>query len=43
MFIHADSDDSDQTVLMPRLICIFTGHKGHFVGFVMISACLLFA
>ena len=33
MFLHADSEDSDQTGQMLRLI--FVGHKGHFVGFVM--------
>ena len=34
-FFHADSEDSDQTGRMPRLIWIFAGRKGHFVGFVM--------
>ena len=29
------SEDSDQTGRMPRLIWVFTGHTGHFVGFVM--------
>ena len=33
MFLHADSEDSDQTGRMPRLIWVFTGRKGHFVGF----------
>ena len=33
----APSEDSDQLghLRMPRLICIFTGCMGHFVGFVM--------
>ena len=35
MFFHADSEDSDQTVRMHRLICVFAGRKGHYVGFVM--------
>ena len=35
MFLHADSENSDQTVRMHRLIWVFTGHTGHFVGFVM--------
>ena len=35
MFHHADSEDSDQTRQMPRLIWVFTGRNGHFVGFVM--------
>ena len=34
-FLHADSEDSDQTGWMPRLIWVFAGHTGHFVGFVM--------
>ena len=33
-FFHADSEDSDQTGRMPRLIWIFTGRTCHFVGFV---------
>ena len=24
-FLHADSDDSDQTGQMPRLVCVFAG------------------
>ena len=36
MFLHADSEDSDQTVQIPRLICVFNGRTGHFVGFVML-------
>ena len=34
-FLHVDSEDSDQTGRMPRLICVFAGHTCHFVGFVM--------
>ena len=26
-FLHADSEDSDQTGRMPRLICVFAGRK----------------
>ena len=33
--LHADSEYSDQTGRMPRLIWIFAGRTGHFVGFVM--------
>ena len=33
-FLHADSEDSDQTGWMPRLIWVFAG-RTHFVGFVM--------
>ena len=35
MFLHADSEDSDQTGRMPRLIRVFARRKCHFVGFVM--------
>ena len=35
MFLHVDSEDSDQTGQMPRLIRIFAGRIGHFVSFVM--------
>ena len=35
MFLHADSEDSDQTGRMHMLICVFTGRNGHFIGFVM--------
>ena len=35
MFLHADSEDSDQTGRMSRLIWVFTGHTGNFVGFIM--------
>ena len=34
-FLHADNEDSDQTGWMPRLIWVFIGHIGHFVGFFM--------
>ena len=34
-FLHADSEDSDQTGRMPRLIWVFAGGTCHFVGFVM--------
>ena len=33
-FLHADSEDSDQTGRMPRLIWVFAGRTYHFVGFV---------
>ena len=35
ILLHADIKDSDQTGRMPKLIWVFTGHIGHFVGFVM--------
>ena len=34
-FLHGDSDDSDQTRRMPRLIWVMAGRTGHFVGFAM--------
>ena len=34
-FLHTDSEDSDQTGRMPRLIWVFAGRTCHFVGFVM--------
>ena len=34
-FLHADSEDFDQTGQMPRLIWVFAGRTCHFVGFVM--------
>ena len=34
-FLHADSEDSDQTGRMPRLIRVFAGRTCDFVGFVM--------
>ena len=32
-FLHADSEDSDQTGRMPRLIWVFAGRTGHFDGY----------
>ena len=32
-FLHADSEDSDQTGRMPRLIWVFAGRTCHYVGF----------
>ena len=34
-FFHADSEDSDQTGRMPRLIWVFAWRTCHFIGFVM--------
>ena len=34
-FLHADSEDSDQSGRMPRLIWVFAERTDHFVGFVM--------
>ena len=34
-FLHAESEDSDQTGRMPRLIWVFAGRTCHFVGFVV--------
>ena len=34
-FLHADSEDSDQTGRSPRLIWVFAGRTCHFVCFVM--------
>ena len=34
-FPHVDSEDSDQTGRMPRLIWAFAGRTGHFVGLVV--------
>ena len=34
--LRADSEDSEQTGRMPRLIWVFAGRTGHFVGFVML-------
>ena len=36
-FLHADSEYSDQTGQMPRLIWVFAGRTCHFVGFVMLQ------
>ena len=33
---QGDSEDSDQTGQMPRLIWVFAGRSGHFVGFVVL-------
>ena len=35
MFLHGDSEDSDQTEQMPRLIGVFAGQTCHIVGFVV--------
>ena len=35
MFLQVDSEDSDQTGWMRRLICVFAGRNGHYVGFIM--------
>ena len=35
-------EDSDQTGQMPRLIWVFTGCKGNFVGFVVFQLKILF-
>ena len=32
-FLQADSEDSEETGQMPRLIWVFDGRKAHFVGF----------
>ena len=34
-FLHADSEDSDQTGRVPRLIWVFAGRTCYYVGFVM--------
>ena len=39
--IRAHSEAADQTGWMPRLIWVFAGRKGHFVGFVMRRLILL--
>ena len=36
-FLHTDSENSDQTGRMPRLICVFAGRTCHFVGLVMLG------
>ena len=36
MFLHADSEHSDQPGRMPRLIWVFAGRTGNFVGFVLL-------
>ena len=35
MFLQAGSEDSDQTGRLPRLIRVFAGRTGYFVGFLM--------
>ena len=35
MFLHGDSEDSDQTERMPRMIGVFAGRTCHIVGFVV--------
>ena len=35
IFLHADSEDSDQTGRKSRLICVFAGRRGHFVVLVV--------
>ena len=35
-FLHADSEDSYQTGHPPRLIWVFAGRSGHFIGFDML-------
>ena len=40
-FLDAESEDSDQTGRMPRLIWDFGGRTCHFVGFVMLRLILL--
>ena len=35
MFLHGDSEDSDQTGRMPTLIGVFAGRTCHIVGFVV--------
>ena len=40
MFLHGDSEDSDQTERMPRLIEIFAGRTCHIVGFVVMRLTL---
>ena len=41
-FIHADSENSDQTERMPRLIWVFAGRTCRFVGFVMMRLKLIY-
>ena len=36
MLLRADSEDSDQTRRMPRLMLVFAERTGHFVGFVVL-------
>ena len=39
-FLHADSEDFDQIEEVPRLIWVFTGRTGHFVGFILLRLSL---
>ena len=39
-FLHADSEDSDQTWRMPRLICVFA--RRNFVAFVVIKFIIMY-
>ena len=41
MLLHADSEDSDQTGRMPRLIWVFAGRTGNFVCFCHAAAPIL--
>ena len=40
-FLYTDSEDSDQTERMPRLIWVLVGRTCYFVGFVMMRLILL--
>ena len=40
MLLHVDNEDTDQT---GRLICVFTGHTVHCVGFVSLQLRLYYA
>ena len=42
-YLHADSEGSDQTGRMPRLIRVLAGRTCHFVGFVMMRIKWLFS
>ena len=41
ILLHADSEDSDQTGRMPRLILVFAGRTCHFVGFALLRLKIL--
>ena len=43
MFVHADSEDSDQTRRKPRLICVFDWREGQFCWFCHEAAHIFFA
>ena len=32
-FLDVNSEDSDQIRPIPRMVCVFAGRTGHFVGF----------